>query len=182
MNNSNLTRSKTTKKIVFNSRYKGSLAFKDAMVVIKACGLLSFYNVLYDTIAKYLPGNDLMHASTLLDDLDYLTPKTTNVNDTVLNNANRILENTIMSIKVEGYNPDVEFEDQPYQQQVFFCLTGALSFLATIQRFESSIANIELHSAEIVEQQQRLSALQEAEAQAKRRYTISKNPKQKRSL
>lgn len=171
MSNFNLPRPKNTKKLNFNPKYKKSLAFKDAMVVIKACGLLSFYIVLCDTITEYLPGNDLMHASTLLDDLAYLTPKPTNVNDTVLYNANRILEKTITSIKMEGYDPDVEFEEQLYQQQVFFCLTSALSFLATVQRFESSISDIEARSAEIVEQQQRVSILQEAEAHAKRRYS-----------
>lgn len=181
MNNMELHKAKNTKEILFNPRYKGSLAFKDAMTVIKACGLLSFYNVLCDTIIEYLPGNDLMHTSTLLDDLDYLTPKPMNVNDAVLNNAIQILEKTMALIKIEGYNPNIEFEEQPYQQQVFFCLTGALSFLATVQRFESSIADIETRSAEIIEQQQRLAVLQEAEAQAKRRYPISPNQK-KRSL
>lgn len=181
MNNSKSLQQKSSKEIIFNSRYKNSLAFKDAFIVIKACGSLSFYNVLCDTIIEYLPGNDLMHTSVLLDDLAYLTPKPTNVNEVVLNNAYQILKNTIALIKVEGYDPNIEFEECSYHQQVFFCLTGALSFLATVQRFESSIADIETRSAEIVEQQQRLAVLQEAEVQAKRRYPISPNQK-KRSL
>lgn len=182
MNNFQTPVPSPNKKIIFNSRYDQSLAFKDAFIVIKACGLLSFYNVLCDTIIRYATGNDLMHTKRISDDLSYLTPKPTNVSDTVLSHASQILEATMNSIRLQGYNPDTEFEAYSYHQQVFFCLTEALSFLTTVQRFECSIAEVEAHSIKIVEQYQREVSLQEAQAQAKRGYSKKANTQSKRSL
>lgn len=131
------------KKIVFSDKYRNTLAFRDAMTVIKACGLVSFYDVLCDIIIKYINSNYLMHASSLLDDLVYLKPKPTNVNKAALENANKVLENTITALKLEGYDPNISFDQKTHSQQVFFCLSSALSFLTIIQKAESEIHDCE---------------------------------------